>query len=133
MKSTLRPGRDTNGPKTTNGPHPGEAVENTDARVPHACSPRNELSVGKLGRVIPARMHKHCSHCGEWLRLGEFNVNRRMKDGRSSWCRGCARRRSPVDRIGLSALPSAGGLGNGSSAASVIAGGCGLARNRRPA
>jgi hypothetical protein len=31
-----------------------------------------------------------CTRCGATLPLSEFPVNRRMRDGHSSWCRSCA-------------------------------------------
>jgi len=35
--------------------------------------------------------HKRCSRCSRWLPLEAFPGNRRMKAGRSSWCRECHR------------------------------------------
>jgi hypothetical protein len=42
-----------------------------------------------LARHREPGSEKRCSRCGEWLPVGEFRPNPRLKDGLHSWCRAC--------------------------------------------
>jgi 5-methylcytosine-specific restriction enzyme A len=85
------------------------------AATPSPSHSRNKLSSESGRVVIPRRTHKHCSHCGEWLPLEAFRLNKRMKDGRSSWCAACQReatrqwregRREELNRARREAYPA---------------------------
>ena len=60
----------------------------TTEKYPGRPSPstrRNRLS----REMIPAKTHKHCIRCREWLPFEAFRRNKRMKSGLSSWCNVC--------------------------------------------
>ena len=47
------------------------------------------LARRRLALAAPPPVGKVCTKCKRDLDLGEFSNNRRMRDGKSSWCRSC--------------------------------------------
>jgi hypothetical protein len=65
-----------------------------DTPAPRPGQPRNKLFRGSRGKdhsMIRPATHKRCPHCSKWLPFEAFSVNRRLKSGRSCWCKECAR------------------------------------------
>jgi hypothetical protein len=50
---------------------------------------RIQADLQRLGIIAPAPIEKRCRHCDETKPLAEFPPNHHVKDGLSSWCRGC--------------------------------------------
>jgi hypothetical protein len=40
-------------------------------------------------KMIPAKTHKRCARCREWLPFSAFRPNKKLKSGLNSWCKNC--------------------------------------------